>query len=276
MLKLVHNADMENNIIRKEYGRNKPISKEVANEAIRLYESGMTVPPIGKKLNVGRSAIYIILKQNGIKCRSRGHHRNKILGKEEKIISLYNGGMSFFEIGQRFDINEKSIMMFLRKNGIKSRPTGKHDPSKSANWKGGISKTIEYKRAKCKKFTKLYKETKPLFKLALTLRARIYGCFRALKLGKRGSTPAILGADFSIVLKHIESQFEKGMTWKNHGRKGWHIDHKIPIVSAKNKEELLKLFHYTNLQPLWAEDNHQKHAKLDWKKGEKKYASRQR
>ena len=47
------------------------------------------------------------------------------------------------------------------------------------------------------------------------------------------------------------------MTWNNHGNgKGkWHIDHKIPLASAKDKEELMHLFNYKNLQPLWAKDN---------------------
>jgi hypothetical protein len=43
------------------------------------------------------------------------------------------------------------------------------------------------------------------------------------------------------------------MNWNNHGK--WHIDHMIPISSAKNEEEVLKLNHYTNLQPLWAKEN---------------------
>ena len=43
------------------------------------------------------------------------------------------------------------------------------------------------------------------------------------------------------------------MDWSNHGK--WHIDHKIPISWAKTEEEIIKLSHYTNLQPMWAEEN---------------------
>jgi hypothetical protein len=52
------------------------------------------------------------------------------------------------------------------------------------------------------------------------------------------------------------------MTWDNYGRGGWHIDHIIPSSSAIDIESLIKLQHYTNLQPLWAIDNMKKGSKL--------------
>jgi 5-methylcytosine-specific restriction endonuclease McrA len=43
----------------------------------------------------------------------------------------------------------------------------------------------------------------------------------------------------------------------------WHVDHVIPLSSAKSKEEELeKLYHYTNLQPLWAIENIRKGSRL--------------
>jgi hypothetical protein len=43
------------------------------------------------------------------------------------------------------------------------------------------------------------------------------------------------------------------MTLENHGE--WHLDHIIPLASATTEEEIIKLNHYTNFQPLWAEEN---------------------
>jgi len=58
---------------------------------------------------------------------------------------------------------------------------------------------------------------------------------------------------------HIEKQFTKGMNWDN--RDLWHIDHIIPISSARTIEEVHVLAKFTNLRPLWQKDNSEKHAK---------------
>lgn len=79
-------------------------------------------------------------------------------------------------------------------------------------------------------------------------------------LDKKGkSTESILGETFDNVRQHIENKFVEGMSWNNYGE--WHIDHIKPLSSGKSKEDYIRLNHYTNLQPLWAEDNMRKRAK---------------
>ena len=96
-------------------------------------------------------------------------------------------------------------------------------------------------------------ETDPLFKLKHNLRGRTGYYFRRIKIEKPTDTKTLLGAEWEEVKVHIEEQFVEGMAWENHGE--WHIDHIIPLASAKNLEEVVPLCHYTNLQPLWATDN---------------------
>jgi hypothetical protein len=70
---------------------------------------------------------------------------------------------------------------------------------------------------------------------------------------KNNKTEKILGCTFEKFREHIEKQFKPGMTWLNHG--DWELDHIVPISFAKTEEEVIKFSHYTNLQPLWWQDN---------------------
>jgi len=102
--------------------------------------------------------------------------------------------------------------------------------------------------------------TDPLYKIACNLRTRTRFAFQSKSYRKTSKTAEMLGVTYEIAFAHIERQFTKGMTWENHGE--WHIDHIIPLASAQTESELIKLCHYTNLQPLWAKDNQSKHANV--------------
>lgn len=79
--------------------------------------------------------------------------------------------------------------------------------------------------------------------------------FKNINTPKARKTEEILGCSFEFFRSHIESMFLDGMSWSNHGYYGWHLDHIIPISSAKTLEDINKLSHYTNFQPLWWIDN---------------------
>ena len=71
--------------------------------------------------------------------------------------------------------------------------------------------------------------------------------------GKRSVLNQIVGCSYIDFKNHIEKQFTKGMSWEN--RKLWHIDHIVPLATAKNIEDIHKLSHFTNLRPMWAKEN---------------------
>jgi hypothetical protein len=106
------------------------------------------------------------------------------------------------------------------------------------------------------------KKRKECFKFCLKdrLRSRINQAFKSTYWKKGKGTELLIGCDYDTAFNHLEQLFTIGMNWKN--RSEWHIDHIIPLASATNEEELIKLCHYTNLQPLWAEDNLKKGAKI--------------
>lgn len=104
-----------------------------------------------------------------------------------------------------------------------------------------------------------------VFKLQIIIRRRLWAFFK--NQNKTGKTVEMIGCSWEYLKKYIESKFEDGMTWNNHGYYGWHIDHIIPLSTAKTKDDIHRLNHYTNLQPLWAEDNFKKKDKISEKWG---------
>jgi hypothetical protein len=101
------------------------------------------------------------------------------------------------------------------------------------------------------------------YKLGVLLRSRIN---HALKNNqKSGSAVSDLGCSIEEFKKYLESKFQEGMNWHNHGKFGWHIDHQIPVASfdLTDREQFLKAVHYTNLQPLWWYENLSKNGKRE-------------
>lgn len=98
------------------------------------------------------------------------------------------------------------------------------------------------------------------YRISLNVRNRMNSFLKSKNIQKKNKTFNIVGCSPDFLKEYIENQFIVGMTWDN--RNEWHIDHIIPLSSAKTEEEFYKLCHYTNLQPLWAEDNLKKSNKL--------------
>ena len=104
----------------------------------------------------------------------------------------------------------------------------------------------------------------PLYKLTKDIRSSIYHAFRNKGYTKKSKAFDILGCTFEELKTYLESKFEIWMNWDNKGNpkdkilefnKNWDIDHVIPLCSAKSENDLIKLNHYTNLQPLCSKVN---------------------
>ena len=95
----------------------------------------------------------------------------------------------------------------------------------------------------------------PLFVLKRRYRLRTSKIFRYKSFEKLGSSLKLLGCSSEEFKIYFESKFTEGMSWDKVFSGDIHIDHIIPISSAKTIEELEALSHYTNLQPLWKSDN---------------------
>lgn len=117
-----------------------------------------------------------------------------------------------------------------------------------------IKRSINYTKNKLK--------SDSLFRLKTYIRNRINKFIKTKNMSKKNKTFEIIGCTPEFLKEYIENKFTNGMSWDLVGPK-IHIDHIIPLSSAKTEEEVYKLCHYTNLQPLWGEDNLVKYNKIE-------------
>ena len=113
-------------------------------------------------------------------------------------------------------------------------------------------------------------KTDIIYKLSKVIRHLVYSSMKRQGYTKNSKTYELLGCTCKEFKEYLESKFETWMTWENYGKyngelnHGWDIDHIIPFNSAKSEEELIKLNHYSNLQPLCSYTN--RHIKDNYSK----------
>lgn len=124
-------------------------------------------------------------------------------------------------------------------------------------------KYYEQNREICKKQTKAYNKK---HKSKKSIQKRLYDNVRnRLKIALKGNQTVPkkhLGCSVKFLKDWLEDQFVDGMSWNNYGE--WHIDHKKPVslFHLELESERLAVNHFTNLQPLWAEENIKKSNKF--------------
>ena len=117
----------------------------------------------------------------------------------------------------------------------------------------------EILKIKKRDYQKNRRHNDPTFKIISHIRRRMLKYFKSVGIQKSQESKKLLGCTAEFLREHLSSQFKEGMTLENHGHKGWHIDHIIPLASAgSDQERAEKLCHYTNLQPLWWYENLEK------------------
>lgn len=127
----------------------------------------------------------------------------------------------------------------------------------------------KHKEKRIKSYLRWVKEkrkTDEVFRITCNIRTRLWHALRNQQADKPCASLDLLGCSVSEYREYIEGLFTEGMTWENYGLHGWHIDHRRPIASFNllDEEEVKKAFHYTNTQPMWAEENLRKGDKTEW------------
>jgi hypothetical protein len=187
------------------------------------------------------------------KSKSCGCYRRGV-GKpvvtNQMIVEKYNETKSLKDTARFFKKGDMIISKILKEEGVQLYASLRKD--KEEIRKRLVNKVINYRRRRLKR--------DPLYKSRLRMRSLIGQVFIRMNYTKKSKCTDILGINWDGFKIHIESNFKEGMTWDNYGM--WEYDHIIPISIAQNEEELIKLNHYTNFQPLWKEENKLKSNKI--------------
>ena len=80
---------------------------------------------------------------------------------------------------------------------------------------------------------------------------------------KNTHTYEIIGCDYNTLWEHLKDSWLKNYGTEWNGEE-YHIDHIVPLATARTEQDVIRLCHYTNLQMLKPEDNLEKRDKLDW------------
>ncbi|MDA7807543.1 hypothetical protein N8947_00620 [Candidatus Pelagibacter sp.] len=168
---------------------------------------------------------------------------------------------------QRSDLGISTIKKYSQSDKFKNSQKKYMQTDKGIAGRTRHQKTDKYKNSKNKN-ARERRKTDPIYSLVNNVRARLGNFLRVRNMVKTNRTFKMVGCTPEFLKKHLEKQFyphpttNEKMTWKNHSKYGWHVDHKLPMDLAVTSEDVVELSHYTNLQPMWATENLKKGNKI--------------
>lgn len=242
---------VEKKLFKNDFFKKRKKSKEEAekifNEQIRLLrirdrekkESKLLQKKVAKRRNPAPKFRKILIK-NCSQC-------NKLFSSKNSSAKFCSKKCaSAHQINLRKTPEYKKRVQEIRKRLRKNSPDKikKHLEKYYSTEKGQITRLWDSLRHRIKKYTFSKRET------------------------HRKDMSKLTGCSKFFLLKYLESKFYDHpitnikMTWSN--TKDWHIDHITPlkILNPKNEEHFKIANHFSNLQPLWAEENYKKSSKV--------------
>ena len=252
--------------------RKTDFTEEQIKEIIRLYTKDLLgTPSIGKIFGIGKRSINQLLKENGISVGASGR---KFKGGKKVSDKKYREKHK----DKAKEYHKKYWPEYRKKNVIQIKERHKEYRQNNATkekirhkkyYNENLDKIKNYRQSDLakKRRNELHKEkmkTDNLYAIKHKIRTLISVSIKTKGYNKKSKTFEILGCSYDEFKTHIESQFKSWMTWDNHGNsknkvvepnKTWDLDHIVPISSAVNEEDIIKLSHYTNFRPLCSYEN---------------------
>jgi 5-methylcytosine-specific restriction endonuclease McrA len=182
-----------------------------------------------------------------ITCENEYKEANKDKRKEYDKLRGYN-----LEYKKEYYLKNREYILLQRKSTYENNRESKLEYQKEYQ---------KNNRDKRNSYLVERRQNDPLFKLITNVRNLIYNSFYYNGYSKNSKTEELLGCSFEELKEYLESKFEPWMNWDNRGlysgefNYGWDIDHVIPLSSVSEESDIIKLNHYTNLQPLCSKIN---------------------
>jgi hypothetical protein len=239
-----NSIELKNNCLNNNDSVHYDTTTEIKNDSIKKDWRDITDPKLRKKM------------------RDKAYHKdwyeaNKdiVLKKQKK----YN------------DENKDKRKIYLKNWGLKNKDKIKLKKSEyyienkdviSKRIKTYVENNKDIVRHRRNKYERRKTKDDIQFRISKNLRRRLRNTLN--NKTKSGSAVKDLGCSIESFKTYLEIKFQPGMTWNNYGMYGWHIDHIKPLSSfdLSDRNQFLEACHYTNLQPLWAQDNLTKSNKL--------------
>ena len=165
----------------------------------------------------------------------------------------------FFLINQEYDENAAKYIYEVLNN----RQKGFSFNGRIYSAKGSFPSGRKEYKSESEFIKKANKKCQDRNLIAKRARKRLWGALYEQGVLKQKKSFDLIGCTPEFLMGWLENQFIDGMTWENYGRdffnnhKSWHMDHIKPCntFDLSDEQELNKCFHYTNLRPLWEQDN---------------------
>jgi hypothetical protein len=201
-------------------------------------------------------------------CNSEVNKQRYVANKEE-FKQYYQNNKEYYkeQAAKSYQENKEQYKKRMKQWYVNNPDRSKHLSKQfKLNNPGYTKQYYTSNKERFKQYQANRRQVNPLFKLSGGIRNLISGSFKRSCKGtyvKNKKTEHILGCTMEEFIQHLQSRFKPGMCLENYGNGSgrWNIDHIIPISSAKTEEEIYKLNHFTNLQPLWWEENMAKGSK---------------
>jgi len=250
----ITDPEMRRKMYLKAYNKAYSKTYRVTNKN-KLKEYKKSWREVNKDKIKEQDKVYRATNKDKLKERGKVYHTvNKVkIQKRQKV--YYNDNKD--EILKRQRVYRQNNKDKVNGQGKTYREANKDKIKKrgKAYYEANKDKLNEHRRNRAKNDVQ--------FKLTINLRTRLRHAIRGNF--KSGSAVEDLGCSIDELKSYLESKFLPGMSWDNWSKDGWHIDHIKPLASfdLTDHKQLLEACHYTNLQPLWANDNLSKSDKIN-------------